>query len=79
MKDKKSRKRPKTTIFIDLLIRIRNGVFDNKSEADWKFLLERQISPNRIEEFKDAIRLFPDRASCSKYNNENLKQVKMNF
>ena len=28
---------PKQQHFIDLLLRIRNGIFDNKSEQDWKF------------------------------------------
>lgn len=68
---------PKQQYFIDLLLRLRNGIYDQKSEEDWKFLLQRQSLPNRLEEFKDAIRLFPDRASCSKYNNEKLKLLKM--
>jgi ATP-dependent DNA helicase PIF1 len=68
---------PNQQRFIDLLLRLRNGVFNAETELDWKFLLQRQVLPRHEEEFKEAIRLFPDRASCSKFNNEKLKQLKM--
>jgi ATP-dependent exoDNAse (exonuclease V) alpha subunit len=68
---------PKQEYFINLLIRIRNGIYDELSERDWQFLLERQALPNRLEKFKDAIRLFPDRASCASYNNQKLKLLNM--
>ena len=68
---------PKQQHFIDLLLRCRNGIFNEQTVLDWKFLLERQALPKHEEEFKDAIRLFPDRASCSKFNNDKLRQLKM--
>lgn len=45
---------PKQQYFIELLQRIRNGIFDEKSEKDWKFLLERKRLLDRFDEFKDA-------------------------
>ena len=43
---------------------------DNDQAAlDWEFILKRKITPVLLEEFEDAIRLFPDNASCDNYNN----------
>ncbi|CAF0924316.1 unnamed protein product [Brachionus calyciflorus] len=46
--------------FIEISERLRNGVNDDKTIEDWKFLLKREIKPNNLEEFVDAFRLFPD-------------------
>ncbi|CAF0925416.1 unnamed protein product, partial [Brachionus calyciflorus] len=61
--------------FIKLLTRIRDGVFDNESFNDWKFLLKREANPNKLSNFKEAIRLFTDKASCNKFNNSKLKEI----
>ncbi|RNA33424.1 ATP-dependent DNA helicase PIF1, partial [Brachionus plicatilis] len=54
---------PDQEYFLKLLPRIRDGVFDDKSINDWKFLLKREVKPNMETAFKDAIRLFPDNAT----------------
>ena len=62
--------------FIKLLLRLRNRVDNDQTVEDWKFILKRKITPLLLEEFDDAIRLFPDNASCANYNNQKLKQLK---
>lgn len=63
--------------FIEILQRIRNGVNDDKTIEDWKFLLKREIKPNNLDEFVDALRLFPDNSTCNKYNHAKLKDLNM--
>jgi hypothetical protein len=63
--------------FIRVLARLRDGINDEETVNDWKFLLKRIVKPNLLEEFKDAIRLFLDNATCNQYNNDKLKQLKM--
>jgi hypothetical protein len=63
--------------FINVLSRIRDGLNEDETENDWKFLLKRLVKPNLLEEFQDAIRLFPDNSTCNQYNNDKLKQLKM--
>jgi len=61
--------------FINVLGRLRDGVFDEKSIEDWKFLLKNQVSPSKLEQFTDAIRLFTTNQACSDYNNMKLKEL----
>ncbi|RNA10969.1 ATP-dependent DNA helicase PIF1 [Brachionus plicatilis] len=63
--------------FIEILERLRNAINDEKTIDDWNFLLKRKVAPCHEEEFKDAIRLFPDNKLCSNYNNKKLKELKM--
>jgi hypothetical protein len=63
--------------FIKVLPRIRDGLNDKETVNDWQFLLKRLIRPSLLEEFKDAIRLFPDNYTCNQYNNDKLKELKM--
>ncbi|CAF1035540.1 unnamed protein product [Brachionus calyciflorus] len=62
--------------FIELLERLRNGVNDDKTMDDWKFLLKRQLQPLNQAEFSDAIRLFCENSACTKYNHDKLKEFK---
>ncbi len=50
-------------------------MFDEKSIEDWKFLLKNQVSPSKLEQFTDAIRLFTTNQACSDYNNMKLKEL----
>jgi hypothetical protein len=68
---------PKQEYFVQLLSRLRNGISDEKTVDDWKFLMQQKMTPVLLEQFKDAIRLFPENSSCMKYNHEKLKQLKM--
>ena len=69
---------PDQEYFIKLLNRLRCGMTNlQQNLLDWTFLLKNQIKPNRNEEFKDAIRLFADNASCNKYNGEMIKKLGM--
>jgi hypothetical protein len=68
---------PKQAYFVKLLSRLQNGINDEQTADDWKFLLQQKITPALLENFKDAIRLFPENSSCMKYNHEKLKELKM--
>ncbi|RNA42465.1 hypothetical protein BpHYR1_020045 [Brachionus plicatilis] len=35
------------------------------------------MKPNNLDEFVEAIRLFPDNSTCNKYNNPKLKDLNM--
>ncbi|CAF0956150.1 unnamed protein product [Brachionus calyciflorus] len=48
--------------FLELLERLRNGVNDDKTIDDWKFLLKRQVQPIKQDEFSDAILLFCEKS-----------------
>jgi hypothetical protein len=56
-------------LFIDLLPRCRDG---QSTIADWKHLLTRIPTMNNLKDFEDAIRLFIDKNSVNKYNDEKL-------
>ena len=67
---------PDQEYFIEMLKRIRSGCLDLEQNAkDWNFILKNQISPSNQEEFKDALRLFPDNQSCNEYNFQKLKNI----
>jgi ATP-dependent DNA helicase PIF1 len=68
---------PDQEYFIQLLKRLREGMIDDeKTLEDWKFLLKNKVTPNKLLEFENAIRLFSDNASCHDYNASKLKELK---
>ena len=44
---------------------------------DCQYLLKNQVQPNRLDEFKDAVHLFPDKAAWNKYNGKMLRNLKI--
>ena len=58
--------------FIQFLSRLRDGLLDDKKTyEDWQFLLQNVVTPQKLIEFADAMRLFPDNASCHEFNKKN--------
>ena len=55
--------------FIELLPRLRDG---KMTVSDWQVLLSRTTSPARLLFFQEAIRLFIDNRSASRYNDTKL-------
>ncbi len=67
---------PNQEYFINMLLRLRNmDASDSQLEDDWKFILKNVETPESLSRFADAIRLFPDNASCNAYNAEKLKSL----
>jgi ATP-dependent DNA helicase PIF1 len=67
---------PDQEYFIQMLKRLRDGMTDdNRTLEDWKFLLRNSVTNEKLIEFKDAIRLFSDNASCHAYNSNMLKSL----
>ena len=68
---------PDQAYFIELLKRMRDGMTDDKQTiVDWKFILKNKVTPDKLKEFINAIRLFSDNASCYEYNSQKLKELK---
>ncbi len=49
---------------------------DAQTLEDWKFILKNKVRHEKLNEFKNAIRLFSDNASCHEYNTQKLKELK---
>ena len=58
---------PEAEVFRELLIRMRNG---QSTQWDWQKLCERTPQHINMDNFKDAPRLFFDKASAVNYNYE---------
>ena len=58
---------PQAEVFRELLMRMRNG---QSTQCDWQKLCERTPQHINMDNFKDAPRLFFDKASVAKYNYE---------
>ena len=57
-------------------MRLRDGLLDdNKTVQDWQFLLKNIVSPQNLADFNDAMRLFPDNASCHEFNKQKLIEL----
>ena len=44
---------------------------------DCQYILKNQVQPNRLDEFKDDVHLFPEKAAWKKYNGEMLRNLKI--
>ncbi len=42
---------------------------------DWQFLLQNVVTPQNLIEFSDAMRLFPNNASCHEFNKKKLMEL----
>ena len=63
---------PQAEVFRELLMRMRNG---QSTQCDWQKLCERTPQHINMDNFKDAPRLFFDKASVAKYNYEKLSNL----
>lgn len=63
---------PKQQKFIELLARLRNG---ESTVDDWKLLLERSTTPEKLRNFENAIRLCDLNESVDSYNKNKLETL----
>ena len=63
---------PQAEVFRELLMRMRDG---QSTQCDWQKLCERTPQHINMDNFKDAPRLFFDKASVAKYNYEKLSNL----
>ena len=57
---------------------LRDGMINKEQNIlDCQYILKNQVQPNRLDEFKDDVHLFPDKAAWNKYNGEMLRNLKI--